>query len=95
MVQVVLVLLMVVAVAAAAAMAPGRLRAWVSRRGSLAPPVRRRATGAHRAAFLAVCASCLEMVETAEEPGRCPACGGELAVRRPIRSARAGTPAAR
>jgi uncharacterized paraquat-inducible protein A len=92
MAQVVLVLLTVIAVAAAAAMAPGRLRNWAARRRPPAPRAPRRPS---RAAFLAVCASCLEMVETAEERGRCPSCGGDLAVRRRIHSARAGTPAAR
>jgi hypothetical protein len=90
---VVLVLLTVIAVAAAAAMAPGRLRVWVAGRRPLAPRPARR--GAPRAGFLGVCASCLEMVETAEEPGRCPSCGRELAVRRRIRAARSKAPAGR
>jgi predicted RNA-binding Zn-ribbon protein involved in translation (DUF1610 family) len=88
-IEVVLVLLTVIAVAAAAAMAPGRLRARAARRR---PPVRgpsRPASRARRATFLAVCASCLEMVETDESLVHCPACGGELAVRRRIRSSRA------
>jgi uncharacterized paraquat-inducible protein A len=93
MAQVVLVLLTVIAVAAAAAMAPGRLRTWAGRRRPLAPKAPRRRPS--RPTFLAVCASCLEMVETPEERGRCPTCGGELAVRRRIHSARAKTPAAR
>ena len=83
MIELVLVLLTLVAVAAATAMAPGRLRARAARRrrpASLAPRSR-------RPAFLAVCTSCLEMVETHEALGQCPACGGQLGVRRRIRSA--------
>ena len=83
MIELVLVLLTVVAVAAAAAMAPGRVRARAARRHG---PVRR-APRPRRPAFLAVCTSCLEMVETHEALGQCPACGGELGVRRRIRSA--------
>ena len=85
MIEVVLVLLTVVAVAAATAMAPGRLRARAARRrrpASRAPRPRSR-----RPAFLAVCTSCLEMVETHDALDSCPACGGELGVRRRIRSA--------
>ena len=84
MIEVVLVLLTVVAVAAATAMAPGRLRARAARRRPASRPPRPRS---RRPAFLAVCTSCLEMVETHEALGQCPACGGELGVRRRIRSA--------
>ena len=84
MVEVVLVLLTVIAVAAAAAMAPGRLRARAARRRRPGAPGRARPAKAN---FLAVCASCLEMVETDRPVSRCPACGGELAVQRRIRSA--------
>jgi hypothetical protein len=92
-VEVVLVVLTVVAVAAAMAMAPGRLRR-ARGAGSTLPPPRRTA----RQAFLGVCASCLEMLETDERLSACPTCGGELSVRRRIRSgepARSGPPAAR
>ena len=85
MIELVLVLLTVVAVAAAAAMAPGRVRARAARRHG---PVRRAPRPrSRRPTFLAVCTSCLEMVETHEALGQCPACGGELGVRRRIRSA--------
>jgi hypothetical protein len=95
-VEVVLVVLTVVAVAAAMAMAPGRLRRARGDRFALPPP--RRTAHRSRQAFLGVCASCLEMLETDERLSACPTCGGELSVRRRIRSgepARSGTPAAR
>jgi len=95
-VEVVLVVLTVVAVAAAMAMAPGRLRSARRARFALPPP--RPATRRSRPTFLGVCASCLDMVETDARLSACPTCGGELSVRRRIRSAepaRSGTPAAR
>jgi hypothetical protein len=96
-VEVVLVVLTVVAVAAAMAMAPGRLR---RARGahSVLPSPRRTAARRSLPTFLGVCASCLDMIETDARLSACPACGGELSVRRRIRSgepARSGPPAAR
>jgi predicted RNA-binding Zn-ribbon protein involved in translation (DUF1610 family) len=96
-VEVVLVLLTVVAVTAALAMAPGRLRARTGRRLTLSAPGRGTPRRAARSAFLAVCSSCLEMVETDQALHSCPTCGAELAVRRRIQTAngRSGTPVGR
>jgi hypothetical protein len=100
-VEVVLVLLTVVAVTAAMAMAPGRWRARAAARRAGPRAAFRRAPrrppGGARTAFLAVCSSCLDMVETDQALSSCPSCGAELAVRRRIQTAsrRPRTPAAR
>jgi predicted RNA-binding Zn-ribbon protein involved in translation (DUF1610 family) len=96
-VEVVLVLLTVVAVTAAMAIAPGRLRARAGRRLTGSAPARRAPRPAARSAFLAVCSSCLEMVETDRALHSCPSCGAELAVRRRIQTAagRSSTPVGR
>jgi predicted RNA-binding Zn-ribbon protein involved in translation (DUF1610 family) len=86
--EILLALGTVIVVALALALAPGRWRR---------PPGARPARRPGGAAFLGVCGSCLEIVETTVPVERCPACGARLVARQRIvdrRSPRRGAPVA-